>query len=1311
MTWTTDDQDAKIFVVGNQVNPGDTNAITVHYYLDKTTTSLQTDGSIGGKVGDSVTVNPATIDGYSLAAGQNPQTLKLDAKKGQTVTFYYQADDQNNITVNLVDLNTGKQVGDPQVPAGHTGEELNLGKDSDKITIPDGYHYATPDELPVGTTQPGNLTWTTDKQDTKVYVIGNEVEKTDANAVMVHHYLESTTTALKVDDQLGGRVGGQVTAKPAEIAGYTLVDGQTEQVLTLDAKQGQTVTFYYKADDQNNITITYVDTNTGKEVGTPQQPTGHTGEELNLGKDSDKITIPDGYHYATPEELPAGTTQPGNLTWTPDKQATKVYVTGNKVGEGDTNAITVHYFVENTTKSLKADDSIGGTIGVPVTVNPAEIKGYTLVDGQTAQTIMLDAKKGQTVTFYYQADDQNNITVTLVDPKTGTQVGTPQQPAGHTGEELNLGKDSDKVTIPDGYHYATPEELPAGTTQPGNLTWTTDEQATKVYVIGNEVKETDENAVTVHHYLENTTTSLKTDDKIGGRVGVEVTASPAQINGYTLVDGQTAQTLTLDAKKGQTVTFYYKADPQNNITVTLVDPNTGKPVGDPQQPAGHTGEELDLGQDSDKITIPDGYHYATPDELPTGTTQPGNLTWTPDKQDTKVYVVGNEVKETDENAVTVHHYLESTTTSLKADDKLGGRVGGEVTAKPAEIAGYTLVDGQTAQVLTLDAKKGQTVTFYYKADGQNNITITYVDTNSNKEVGTSTPAGHTGEELNLGKDSDKITIPEGYHYATPEELPAGMEQPKNTTWTTTEQATKVYVTGNKVQDKDANAITVHYFVENTTTSLKADDSIGGTIGVPVTVTPVEIKGYTLADGQAAQTIMLDVKKGQTVTFYYQADDQKNITITYVDTDTGNPIGTSVPTGHTDEKLDLGSDSPQISVPEGYHYATPEELIETQKQPTEMTWTTDNQTAKIYVVGNTIDKSDKNAVTVHHYLTNTTTQLKADEAFGGKVGGQITVNPAEINGYTLVDGQAAKTLTFDVKEGQTVTFYYQADDQNNITVSLIDPNTNKPVGEPQQPAGHTGEELNLGKDSDKITIPEGYHYATPDELPAGTTQPGNLTWTTDKQDTKVYVVGNEVGKTDANAVTVHHYLENTTTSLKVDDQLGGRVGGEVTASPAQISGYTLVDGQTAQTLTLDAKKGQTVIFYYQADDQNNITVTLVDSNTGDQVGNPQQPAGHTGEELNLGKDSDQITIPEGYHYATPDELPIGTTQPGNLTWTTNKQDTKVYVVGNEVKETDENAVKVHHYLEGTTTSLKADDALGGRVGGKVTASPAKSTGTP
>ncbi|WP_054747610.1 hypothetical protein [Lentilactobacillus rapi] len=60
---------------------------------------------------------------------------------------------------------------------------------------------------------------------------------------------------------------------------------------------------------------------------------------------------------------------------------------------------------------------------------------------------------------------------------------------------------------------------------------------------------------------------------------------------------------------------------------------------------------------------------------------------------------------------------------------------------------------------------------------------------------------------------------------------------------------------------------------------------------------------------------------------------------------------------------------------------------------------------------------------------------------------------------------------DAKKGQTVTFYYQADDQNNITVNLVDPNTNKPVGEPQQPAGHTGEELNLGKDSDQIMIPE------------------------------------------------------------------------------------------------------------------------------------------------------------------------------------------------------------------------------------------------
>lgn len=1306
LTWTTDQQTTQVYVVGNLVNAGDHNAVSVHYYLDNTTQALKPADSIGGVVGSPVTVNPAKIDGYTLVAGQQPQTVTLTIEDGQAVVFYYTADDQHNIKVTYVDPNTQKEVG-TSTPDGHTNEKLDLGKGSQQLDVPAGYHYATPAELPAGTNQPGELTWTTTDQATTVYVIGNEVESGDVNAVTVHHYLVNTTTSLKADESLGGRVGSEVTASPANIAGYTAIAGQAAKVLTLDAKTGQTVAFYYQANDQNNIMISYVDTATGKEV-TTSVPTGHTGEKLDLGKDSAQLDMPAGYHYATPEELQGDQKQPEQLTWTTDQQATKVYVVGNPVKSGDVNAITVHYYLDGTTKALKADDSIGGVVGSPVTIGPAVINGYTLVSGQTAQTLTLKVQDGQTVTFYYTADSQFNITVTYVDPKTGQQVGNLQTPTGHTGETLDLGNGSDKLDMPAGYHYATPEELKDGKQQPSDLTWTTDQQTTQVYVVGNEVHAGDTNAVTVHYYLAGTTKALKADESFGGIVGGSVTISPATIKGYTLTAGQGAQKLVLDAAKGQVVTFYYDADEQNNITIHYVDTDTGKAIGT-STPTGHTDEQLDLSMDGGKLAVPAGYHYATPTELITSQKQPSGLTWTTDRQDTTVYITGNDVKPGDVNAITVHHYLENTTTALQADQSLGGKVGGEVVVIPAIISGYELVAGQAARTVTLAAEDGQTVTFYYRAVGQNNITVSYVDVATGSEIGSNQPAGHTGEKLDLGADSSQITIPAGYHYATPTELKAGSQQPSDLTWTTAEQTANVYVVGNDVHSGDANAVTVHYYAEGTTKGLKADDSIGGVVGSPVTINPAVINGYTLVAGQEAKTVTLTVKDGQAVTFYYQANAQNNITVTYMDTNTGEVVTTSVPVGHTDEKLNLEKDSSQLDVPAGYHYATPAELKNGNQQPSELTWTTDKQGTTVYVVGNNVKPGDVNAVTVHYYLENTDRSLKADESFGGKVGSPVTISPAVINGYKLIDGQSAQTVILDVVKGQTVTYRYRAEAQQTITVNYLDPVTGNQIGDSQTPSGYTGEELNVGKDSDQLTIPAGYHYATPAELPVGIQQPDNPTWTPDQQTTNMYVVGNDVKPGDANAVTVHYYLAGTTKALKADESFGGKVGSPTTISPAVIDGYTVVGDQAAKKIILDAQTGQVLTFYYTANPQHNITVKLVDLTTGNEIGGSQKPAGHTGENLDLGSDSQQIEMPSGYHYATPNELTAGKQQPDDLTWTTADQETQVYIVGNDVKPADANAVVVHHYLAGTTQSLKEDDVYGGKVGSPVTVKPAKLVG--
>ncbi|PAK68520.1 hypothetical protein B8W97_14840, partial [Staphylococcus haemolyticus] len=66
--------------------------------------------------------------------------------------------------------------------------------------------------------------------------------------------------------------------------------------------------------------------------------------------------------------------------------------------------------------------------------------------------------------------------------------------------------------------------------------------------------------------------------------------------------------------------------------------------------------------------------------------------------------------------------------------------------------------------------------------------------------------------------------------------------------------------------------------------------------------------------------------------------------------TDKPVGSPVdPLGHTNETLNLSETSNQIHVPEGYHWATKEELDKYQRQQTqEMKWGTQKQNANVYV---------------------------------------------------------------------------------------------------------------------------------------------------------------------------------------------------------------------------------------------------------------------------------------------------------------------------------------------------------------------------
>ena len=684
LTFGDSDQEVTLVYQGATVNSDDPNAITVHHYLEGTTTTVpgMNDTKIGGLIGDEITVDPATEahqapTGYTLAPNQTAFKWTLKPDEGKEVAFYYTANTQSNITVKFVNAKNGNEVKSDN-PEGKTGDELDLQADGKYIpsAMPEGYHYAKGDELN-GKTQPDNVKYTPAAQTVTVYVFGDKVDDQNnaSSQITVHHYLEDTTTTVPgmSDTKIGGNIGDEITIDPKDPAhqapaGYTLAPGQEPHQWTLKPNEGKEVTFYYTANSQSNITVKFVNAKNGKQVK-EDNPEGKTGDELNLQADGTYLqgAMPEGYHYAQGDEL-KGKTQPDNVKYTPNAQTVTVYIFGDKVDDQNnaSSQITVHHYLEDTTTTVPgmSDTKIGGNIGDEITIDPKDPAhqapaGYTLAPGQEPHQWTLKPNEGKEVTFYYTANSQSNITVKFVNAKNGKQV-KEDKPEGKTGDELNLQADGTYLqgAMPAGYHYAKGDEL-KGKTQPGNLKYGLTAQTATVYIVGDEVN-SEKNAssqVIVHHYLEGTTTTVPGMNEVtkGGYIGDTVitkATDPEQKApaGYTLVSGPEEDKWELQANKGHEVIYYYKADELNNITIDFVDisdrsdGSDGKIVKSYTPTGKHINDTLDpLNSNEIQGRIPKGYHYAEGDEL-NGKEQPGILTYDLNPKTVKVYIAKDDFK-------------------------------------------------------------------------------------------------------------------------------------------------------------------------------------------------------------------------------------------------------------------------------------------------------------------------------------------------------------------------------------------------------------------------------------------------------------------------------------------------------------------------------------------------------------------------------------------------------------------------------------------------------------------------------------------
>ncbi|BDR57536.1 bacterial Ig-like domain-containing protein [Xylocopilactobacillus apis] len=494
------------------------------------------------------------------------------------------------------------------------------------------------------------------------------------------------------------------------------------------------------------------------------------------------------------------------------------------------------------------------------------------------------------VTLTYKGLSASSINVEFKDVNDASATFDKANVKGNAGDKLDVSK----ITLPNGYHVASDTELKGkGKDKDGNpinlkqpdVSFKNGDDSTIVYVVGNTVKQSDKNAVTVHYYLQdklgnNTTTSVLPDSKIGGRVGQKVTASAATApDGYEVVPGQEPQDWVLKADEGKAFTFYYKAATLHSIGVDFVNAKTGKTIVNNDQPAGKTGDILDLSSNSDYIKgkMPKGYHYSTPSEL-NGKTQPENLTYTTTSQKATVYITG----ESDESI---------------------------------EIA---FVDIDSGETLNTNKPTG-----YYTGD-------TLDLTPTSKEIAGKIPEGyHYATEKELSSKSKS--------------QPANQEYDGGLLHTVI-----VYIAASKVSDDSESAVTIHYYLQDkdnkpTEIQIRPDRKAGGRFNETL---HLDSETETIPDGYTAVPKKQDVKitssKGQEVTFYYKGNARTNINIEFKDTK-GNTVQaakTSSKTYYNGNSLELFDkdgkfvDQGGVTKPSGYE-VTPEAKLKALglEQPT------------------------------------------------------------------------------------------------------------------------------------------------------------------------------------------------------------------------------------------------------------------------------------------------------------------------------------------------------------------------------------------
>ena len=850
-----------------------------------------------------------------------------------------------------------------------------------------------------------NGSYTADTTVTYHYVRRN------AGDVTVHHYETGTTTELYATSSTATPAaevlsGARQMGKPYQtyrrdismvgsyaIPHYHLVgtpQGPTSG--TFDATP-KTVTYYYERNTSPDVTIKYIDIDTGENLTRPESlgsstmvntPTVLSGaNKEGLAWSSSQLPV-DNYDFISSSTPTSGVFGDGTTTVTYSYRRKNA---GN---------ITVHHYERGTTTELYSPtvgaapgpEVIDGTRKLGLTYQSqdrsAQIMNYHLYQAPSP-TLLTFTTAPQEISYYYERDNGSSITVHYIDDGTGNELysaipgGTPSAVVLDGTNKLGLTYTTQSKTFPH-FHLVS---------SPVNPVVTFGNTPVEVYY---RYRRDDAGDVKVHYLEDGTNATLSQDEFFSGaeKSGLTYSTSAKSIQFYTVVNAQpTDYTGTYPASGLREITYYYRRDDAGNVTVHHYEiGTTNSLLRDEYLPgAGKAGLSYSTNPGSVQ-------YYSVIDVHPNGY---ADIYPTNGNREVTYYY-----RRDDAGDVLVHHVEAGTGNTLAPDEFFSGtsKSGLPYTTNPLSITNFTVVNPTPANNTgTFTPGVNYVITYEYKRDDAGDITANYYDTHGNRIETTEVLPG-----------ANKLGLP----YTTPQ---------KNIRYydlvAVPNNANGVFGTSDITVDyiykrQDAGNVIIRYLDEDGNTELANTVVLNGSeqIGMPYTSEVKSFDYYDLVSMPANANGVFDPGT-QRVDFIYRRKNAGNVIAHYINS-AGFPIESDEFFDGT-RKLGLPYETSEKYIP-GYHLdlvsGIPSGIF--GENPVEITYiyvkdpsvviTPGAENVKLATPSNIVDPRDPSSDFTIRPRATSSIATRSNSSRGGS-GGDSTVRPAKA---TVVNNNDVKS---------------------------------------------------------------------------------------------------------------------------------------------------------------------------------------------------------------------------------------------------------------------------------------------------------------